>query len=261
MWRTATASDATFTARAVGLDTSTATTLDNITVSLHEQWLDTKLTPHDNIQLFTSINDGGFGFTSTLHIKDTALVASWQQVTPAILSHTGHANMGDLLNELPNTKTQLQTATNNIDPTLWADITEITPDTTIPKHQQKRLTTLVRKLHTTAYTNALDTRAMGVHHSTGGVGAGAWLHPPIKDIVPLTNEDFTTAAKIRLTNHTPNNQPNATEALQPALASNPSTYTSTTHSRVNTDHTESAGTTTYAMTSPTSSTKSLGTVP
>ena len=198
LWRTATAGDATFTARAIGLDTTTATNLDRVTVGLHEQWLNCEFTPQDNIQLFSSISNGGFGFTSTLHIKDTALVASWQQVAPAILSHTGHATLGDLLNELPNTRTQLQAATANIDPTLWLDLTEITPDTTSRKHQQKQLTSLVRKLHMTARTTTLDTRGMGVHHSTGGVGAGAWLHAPIKDIIPLSNEHYITAAKMRL---------------------------------------------------------------
>ena len=76
LWRTATAGDASFTARAIGLDSATANTLDTITSSLFEQWLNRTFTCNDNIQLFTSINDGGFGFTSTLNIKDTALVAS-----------------------------------------------------------------------------------------------------------------------------------------------------------------------------------------
>ena len=80
LWRTATASDSTFTARAMGINTATATALDNMTVHFHEQWHNTTLTPQDNIQLFTSITNGGFGFTSALHIKDIALVASWQQV-------------------------------------------------------------------------------------------------------------------------------------------------------------------------------------
>ena len=49
-----------------------------------------------------------------------------------------------------------------------------------------------------ARTNALDPRAMGVHHSTSGTGSGAWLHAPIKDIIPLTNEEFATASILRL---------------------------------------------------------------
>ena len=39
---------------------------------------------------------------------------------------------------------------------------------------------------------------MAVHHSTSGVGAGAWLHAPTRDITPLTNEEFTTASLLRL---------------------------------------------------------------
>ena len=198
LWRTATAGDVNFTARAVGLDSTTAATLDAITVKLHEEWLNTTLTPQDNVKLFTSMAQGGFAFTSALHIKDTALVASWQQVGPAILAHTGHTDMNALLATLPHTRAQLQAAVDNIDPTLWQDLTAITPETVTPRHQQKRLTALVRELHTTNYTNGLDTRAMSVHLSTGGTGAGVWLHAPTKDIVPLTNEEYTTAAKIRL---------------------------------------------------------------
>ena len=72
LWRTATAGDATFTARAIGLNETTAHNLDTITVILHEKWLNTKFTAYDNVQLFSSITNGGFGFTSTLQIKDTA---------------------------------------------------------------------------------------------------------------------------------------------------------------------------------------------
>ena len=86
---------------------------------------------------------------------------------------------------------------NNIDPTLWRDLAGITIETTIERHQQKRLTKLVRDAHTTTYCNTLDARAMSVHHSTCGTGAGAWLHTPIKDITPLTNDECTTAFKLR----------------------------------------------------------------
>ena len=79
LWRTATASDATFIARTTGIATHTATQLDQITVNLCQQWFGTDFTPHDHMRLFDSIHQGGFGFTSTLHIKDTAIIASCQQ--------------------------------------------------------------------------------------------------------------------------------------------------------------------------------------
>ena len=47
---------------------------------------------------------------------------------------------------------------------------------------------------------------MSVHLSTTGAGAGAWLHAPIKGVIPLSNEEFSTAAKLRLDKaHTPSN--------------------------------------------------------
>ena len=44
LWRTNTASDATYTARATGLDTNTAQQLDQITIRLYEQWIQEQLT-------------------------------------------------------------------------------------------------------------------------------------------------------------------------------------------------------------------------
>jgi hypothetical protein len=62
--------------------------------------------------------------------------------------------MATLLAELPYTKTQLQTATNNIDPTLWDNFANITPDTTFKPHLQKRLKATTRKLCQTSYTTS-----------------------------------------------------------------------------------------------------------
>ena len=39
---------------------------------------------------------------------------------------------------------------------------------------------------------------MSVYLSSGGEGAGAWLHAPTDEILPLSNEHFTIAAKLRL---------------------------------------------------------------
>lgn len=169
-----------------------------MTVTFHEQWLDTTFTTTNNIQLFTALKQGGFGFTSALHIKDTAFVASWQQVAPAILRQTGHPTFGDLLQHLPNTQLRLQHAVNNIDPALWETLTELTPESKTPKHVQKKLTTLLRNLYNREHTNSLDARGMSVHYSTCGEGAGSWLHAPTLDITPLTNKQFSIAAKIRL---------------------------------------------------------------
>ena len=107
LWRTATASDATFTARTVGIDNHTATKLDKITVEMFQQWIDAPLTPTDRLRLFDAIKEQGFGFTSTLHIKDTALIASWQQVAPRLLRQLNKPDMSSLLAELPNTRRQL----------------------------------------------------------------------------------------------------------------------------------------------------------
>ena len=47
LWRTATASDSTFTARTTGLDTQTAQKLDQITINFWEEWLGETLTHAD----------------------------------------------------------------------------------------------------------------------------------------------------------------------------------------------------------------------
>ena len=39
---------------------------------------------------------------------------------------------------------------------------------------------------------------MSVYLSTGGEGAGAWLHAPTDEIPPLSNEHFAIAAKLRM---------------------------------------------------------------
>ena len=198
LWRTATAGDATFTARTIGINHATATTLDTLTINLHEQWHQTELSNTDHVQLFTSIAEGGFGFTSTTQIKDTALIASWRQLAPTILKHTKHATFGELLNHTPNTKAHTHNAAINIDSTIWESLTEITPDDVPLHHQQKRLTSTLRDIHTKEYTATLGPRAHAIHHSTATSDAGAWLHAPIKDIVPFTNANHTHAFKLRL---------------------------------------------------------------
>ena len=61
---------------------------------------------------------------------------------------------------------------------------------------------------------------MSVYLSTGGKGAGAWLHPPTEDITPLTNLHFAIAAKLRLNRPQTARQTKtrANAALQQALA-------------------------------------------
>ena len=104
-----------------------------------------------------------------------------------------------------NTAAQLKTAANNIDETLWQTIIETEATAEPMHHQQKQLTNLIRNHHTIQLTNTLDHRGLCVHLSTTGTGAGAWLHAPTNGITPLTNNEFATAAKIRLdkahTNH------------------------------------------------------------
>ena len=109
----------------------------------------------------------------------------------------GATDMGHLLDHLPYTKRQLQTAVN-VDPALWTTLTAITPDTPIPRHQQKTLATITRQQDQVSYTNRLDAHDMSAYLSTGGTGAGAWLHAPTNDITPLTNMHFAIAAKLRL---------------------------------------------------------------
>jgi hypothetical protein len=198
LWRTATASDATFTARTTGLDLQTAEKLDRITTEFWEKWLNEPLTHADKVRLFSSLSDGGLGFTSAQHIKDAALVASWIQAAPAFLGHMQAPNMETLLSQLPKTHAQIQAAITRVDPAYWKILTEITPGHTIKPHQQKQLTNTIRKKEKVAYTNSLTAVELSVYLSTGDTGAGAWLHAPIKDITPLSNEHFAISTKLRL---------------------------------------------------------------
>jgi hypothetical protein len=198
LWRTGTASDSTFTARTIGIDVTTATTLDKITIALFEKWLQTPLTDRDIILLFTSMKEGGMGFTATTHIKDTGLIASWLQNAPAILQHMRKPDFATLLSELPKTSLQLQTAIRNVDPAIWSTLSTITHESSPTRHQQKTLTNLVRKHHQVMLKNTMTAEEMSIHLSTSGVGAGAWLHAPVEDVIPLSNEHFKIAANMRL---------------------------------------------------------------
>ncbi len=42
---------------------------------------------------------------------------------------------------------------------------------------------------------------MAAYLSTGGEGAGFWLHAPVDDITPLSNQHFKIATKLRLNKH------------------------------------------------------------
>ena len=198
LWRTVTAGDSTYLARATGLAEHTATQLDLITIHMFERWLNTTLTTQDHYKLFTGLNKGGLGMTSATHIRHTAFIASWQQAAPHILQKTGINTFGTLMASAAHIRTQLEHALHHIDDTLLEDLHAVEPTTAPTAHHQKQLTKLVRDRHTIDYTNNLDPRAMSVHLSTTGVGAGAWLHAPVRDIVPLTNDEFATATRIRL---------------------------------------------------------------
>ena len=154
--------------------------------------------PPNRLQLFDATEEQGFGFTSTPHIKDTALIASWQQVAPRLLRQLNKPDMSSLLAELSNTRRQLQTAVNNVDPNLWSTIADIKPETAIQPHQQKHLTAVVRKRYKVEMTNSMSPEDMSVYLSTGGEGAGAWLHAPADEIPPLSNERFAIAAMLRI---------------------------------------------------------------
>ena len=199
LWRTATASDITFRARSTGLDSSTATHLDQLTLELWQQWLATPIEPADAVRIFASMSEGGFGFTSAKHIKDTALIASWAQVAPAILRQTNIQDMTTLLTIAPATRAQLQSAINNCDPALAHTIADIKHDTAPHPRQQKKLTAILRKHDQVQCTNNMNAEDMGVFLCTGGAGAGSWLHAPVDDIVPL-NSTLPLPARCASTN-------------------------------------------------------------
>ena len=209
LWRTATASDATFVARTVGLDTNTAANLDQTTLNLLQTLLDTRFDDKDAIRLFSAIAEQGFGFTAATHIKDTALIASWQQTAPKLLAQLEIDSMEELLNLAPKTRQQIQAAIGRIDPALLSTIRGITPACTPTKHQQKQLTAIIRKNHQTQLSTLLTPEEMAAYHSTGGEGAGSWLYAPTENITPMSNAHFNIAAKMRLHKSQNNAAPHA----------------------------------------------------
>ena len=198
MWRTATASDITFRARCTGIDDNTASQLDQLTLQLWQQWLAAPVEPAHAVRIFASITDGGFGFTCATHIKDSALIASWAQVAPAILRQMNMADMATLLANAPATRAQLHNAINKCDPALAHTLADIKHGTTPHPRQQKKLTAILRKHDQVQCTNAMSAEDMSIFLSTGGAGAGSWLNPPIDDIVPLSDTHFAIASKMRL---------------------------------------------------------------
>ena len=125
-----------------------------------QHMLDTPLNDKDAIRLFSAISEQGFGFTAATHIKDTALLASWQQAAPKLLAQLGIDSMEELLNLAPKTQQQLQATINNIDPTLLSIFGDITPTTTPTKHQQKQLTAIIRKHHQSQLTTIFSSEEM-----------------------------------------------------------------------------------------------------
>ena len=163
-----------------------------------QELLDTELDDKDAIRLFSAITEQGFGFTAASHIKDAALLASWQQTAPKLLAQLGIDSMEELLNLAPKTRQQIHDVIDRIDPALLSTIHDITPTTIPTKHQQKQLTSIVRKHQQTLLTTLFTPEEMAAYLSTGGEGAGAWLHAPIENITPMSNAHFNIATKLRL---------------------------------------------------------------
>ena len=198
LWRTTSAGDCNYAARTLGLTQAAATELDNITTNLINAWTGLHLDDHDNKRIFATISAGGLGFTATNHIKDTAYLASWDALAPALTNHTNAPTLGDLLDKCPRIATQIHLATSRVDPTIWEDLRTITPLSERPTHRQRQLTNLLRKLDITNYTESLNPRDKAQYLSTTGIGAGAWLHAPIGEIHPLTQQEFAIATALRL---------------------------------------------------------------
>jgi hypothetical protein len=115
LWRTYTASDATFLARTTGIDPQAAQALDAITTQLWQHWLGMETIPEIPYQLiWQPLKEGGMGFTAAKHLQGTALLASWRQVGMSILETTGLADMQTLVDNAPQIKRQLEAAAQTL---------------------------------------------------------------------------------------------------------------------------------------------------
>ena len=247
LWRTATAGDATFLARTAGIDDHTATALDNITTTLWRIWLHVDTLPdHVTQRIWQPLSEGGLGFTAAKHLQHAALIASWKQTLPGLLATLELQDGRTLFMHTPRLTAMVKHAADQLAAQLWDELTHVQPSAPVPRLQQKRLAAMVRTQDRNRLTSTLPVETMAVMHSAGGVAGGAWMATPVEGEVPLTNDQFTAATRLRL--HMPQHTltmltRNANGTHKADHATTPSRPHCTTYSHANTDRTWSDDTT------------------
>lgn len=196
LWRTYTAGDVTFLARTVGLSDRTAALLDKETTQLWQHWLGGPgVARCVNMKIWQPLKDG---FTSAKHLQYMALVASWKQLTPAILRAFNKDSIKGLLQHTPTVNNMLRAACTQAHTASWESIQRIKPTDEAQHHIQNALAALARKRDFAELLTMLPAEARAIQHSAGGSGAGLWLLPPTRTTPALPNEHFKVAAKFRL---------------------------------------------------------------
>jgi hypothetical protein len=173
LWRTATAGDATFVARMVGLPDEVAQQLDEITTGLWAEWLEmTDLPDNAKARLWQPLREGGMGYTAATHLQGTALVASWKQVLPFILKATNVESTTALFQQTPNIAKQIKDATTLLHESVWQDMLAIQQTNTPERHTQKTLASLSKAARQTTPTSNTFRRRNGNHALSRRTGSG-----------------------------------------------------------------------------------------
>ena len=195
------ASDATWTARTMGLPAATATQLDDILVGaikhLHN-W--SNFNAHMALKAFMPVAEGGLGYASCAAMRAGAIASSWALCLRDVLDATGHADLMDLafyarplapaLNLTRDLHVEILGAAGEV--ALPLPPSQIIKQRAFTQHATKRLIE--------EWENHPETtpQLAAWRHSAGGSHAGAWLQFPSQPSHFMPDEIFDLSVRIRM---------------------------------------------------------------
>jgi hypothetical protein len=106
--------------------------------------------------------------------------------------------MQPLLQATPAVHNLITQACNLVDTTFLADFTQMQSTTTPQRHTQKQLAVATRAAALAQLVPQLTDTQLATLRSAGGPGAGDWLLTPTEHLVPLANDQFRVATRLRI---------------------------------------------------------------
>lgn len=199
--RQRTSSDFVFLARACGIPTDTARTLDEETLALAVRIVGGDAGDWNEItrrRAFHPLRDGGLGLVSVALVAAAAHAASWHQVSPDIVSRLGLDSVAVLRAEVPWADRCLRDADAVVQECL---LDRLAPAGSSHTRVSQRTLTEARVKKEVADVLAQldgDPVASARMLSAAGPGAGAWLLTPTAPAHHFRNEQFAVAVRLRL---------------------------------------------------------------